>query len=119
MNNSDGIKREMKYCKCENPNEWDGDNYCQDCDGLIEAKTQDAPASKLKRMVSLPSGRGYKIRSRMGLVVGIMFFFVATELHKIYTETPVADAGLPYLAMVIALIIAVYAAFEEKSNEAS
>lgn len=33
--NTDGIKREMKYCDCEKPKKNGGDNYCQICDGLI------------------------------------------------------------------------------------
>lgn len=36
MNNtSDEQKREMKYCDCKEPKKNSGDNYCQNCGGLI------------------------------------------------------------------------------------
>ena len=35
---TNGEIKKMKYCKCIKPKEWQGDNYCQECQGLIKSK---------------------------------------------------------------------------------
>ena len=56
---TNGQSREMKYCVCDIPKGWEGDNYCQECGGYISelrSKVFEALGEASMSWSEIPSG---------------------------------------------------------------